>query len=271
MPRDALILRDARTYVMRVTAENTAEPVDVAAGAARDARVEVRGELHAGDRVVVRGAERLQPGSGCQRGRIRLASRRLPAAAPLRMALLSFAPASRRRFACASSANANGIRSAASKGFLDWFRRQDADVLCLQETKAQEAQLSDRPSVRTATTVSTATPSPRRVTAAWRSVAARAGRGAHQPRLGALRRRGRYIEARFGKLSVVSLYVPSGSSGEERQEFKFRVMERLTPIFRAWLASGRDYVLCGDWNIVRARNDIKNWTLNQKNSGLPAG
>lgn len=62
VPRDALVLRDARTYVMRVTAENTAEPVDVAAGAARDARVEVRGELHAGDRVVVRGAERLSPG-----------------------------------------------------------------------------------------------------------------------------------------------------------------------------------------------------------------
>jgi len=62
VPRDALVLRDARTYVMRVTADNTAEAIEVAPGAARDARVEVRGELHAGDRVVVRGAERLSPG-----------------------------------------------------------------------------------------------------------------------------------------------------------------------------------------------------------------
>jgi exodeoxyribonuclease-3 len=82
---------------------------------------------------------------------------------------------------------------------------------------------------------------------------------------------GRYIEARFGNLSVVSFYIPSGSSGEERQAFKFEVMAWLGPILEQWLASGRDYVLCGDWNIVRSRLDIKNWTSNQKNSGcLPA-
>ena len=78
---------------------------------------------------------------------------------------------------------------------------------------------------------------------------------------------GRYIEARFGNLSVVSIYVPSGSSGEERQQFKFRIMEWLKPELDRMLASGRDYVLCGDWNIVRAKNDIRNWTSNQKNSG----
>jgi len=82
---------------------------------------------------------------------------------------------------------------------------------------------------------------------------------------------GRYLEARYGNLSVVSLYVPSGSSGEERQGFKFKVMEWFRPVLDGWLASGRDYVLCGDWNIVRSRLDIKNWTSNQKNSGcLPA-
>ena len=78
---------------------------------------------------------------------------------------------------------------------------------------------------------------------------------------------GRYIEARFGKLSVVSLYVPSGSSGEERQQFKFKVMDWIAPIFAQWMKSGRDYVLCGDWNIVRSELDIKNWRSNQKNSG----
>ena len=82
---------------------------------------------------------------------------------------------------------------------------------------------------------------------------------------------GRYLEARFGNLSVVSFYIPSGSSGELRQGFKFEAMAFLEPILKQWLASGRDYVLCGDWNIVRSRLDIKNWTSNQKNSGcLPA-
>ena len=78
---------------------------------------------------------------------------------------------------------------------------------------------------------------------------------------------GRYIEARFGNLSVVSFYIPSGSSGELRQGFKEEVMAWLKPIMDQWLASGREYVLCGDWNIVRAKNDIRNWTGNQKNSG----
>jgi exodeoxyribonuclease-3 len=78
---------------------------------------------------------------------------------------------------------------------------------------------------------------------------------------------GRYIEARYGNLSVVSLYVPSGSSGEERQAFKFEVMKWFRPVLDEWRRSGRDYVVCGDWNIVRSRLDIKNWTSNQKNSG----
>ena len=164
--------------------------------------------------------------------------------------------------------NANGIRSAASKGFFDWFAAQHADVLCLQETKAQEHQLDAsvyRPpgyhcSFHDA-----------RSKKGYSGVAIYARRKPDQvlDTLGweAFDREGRYLEARFGNLSVVSLYVPSGSSGEERQRFKFAAMERLAPILDGWLASGRDYVICGDWNIVHTRLDIKNWTSNQKNSG----
>ncbi len=166
------------------------------------------------------------------------------------------------------SFNANGIRSAGSKGFFDWLRAQQADVVCLQETKAQEAQLTDasfRPEgyhcyYRDASTKK-----------GYSGVAIYARREPDEIRTGlgweAFDEEGRYIEARFGNLSVVSFYIPSGSSGDERQQFKFKVMEWLTPIFDEWLASGRDYVLCGDWNIVHTRNDIKNWTSNQKNSG----
>lgn len=170
------------------------------------------------------------------------------------------------------SFNANGLRSAATKGFFDWFRAQDADLLCLQETKAQEHQLHVPELL------------PDGYQAFFKDAITKKGYSG----VGIYTRRppdevrtslgwapfddeGRYIEARFGNLSVVSFYIPSGSSGDVRQGFKFEVMEWLRPILDEWLRSGRDYVLCGDWNIVRARNDIKNWTSNQKNSGcLPA-
>lgn len=166
------------------------------------------------------------------------------------------------------SFNANGIRSAAGKGFFDWLEAQAADVVCLQETKAQEHQLPDSPFrpdghhcfYRDATTRK-----------GYSGVAIYARREPDEVRSGlgwpAFDEEGRYIEARFGRLSVVSFYIPSGSSREDRQDFKFRVMDWLAPILGEWLASGRDYVLCGDWNIVRSERDIRNWQSNQKNSG----
>jgi exodeoxyribonuclease III len=166
------------------------------------------------------------------------------------------------------SFNANGLRSAASKGFFDWFPAQDVDVLCVQETKAQEHQLQGeaflppgyRAWFRDATTKK-----------GYSGVAIYSRREPDEVRTALgwapFDDEGRYIEARYGDLSVVSFYIPSGSSGELRQGFKFEVMDWLRPILDRWLASGRHYVLCGDWNIVRARNDIRNWTSNQKNSG----
>jgi exodeoxyribonuclease III len=79
---------------------------------------------------------------------------------------------------------------------------------------------------------------------------------------------GRFIEARFGNLSVISLYLPSGSSGEERQAIKFSFMERFMPVLMAWGKNGRDYIICGDWNIAHKAIDLKNWRGNQKNSGF---
>ncbi len=166
------------------------------------------------------------------------------------------------------SFNANGLRSAASKGFFDWFTGQQADLLCIQETKAQEHQLAEaayRPDgyhvcFRDATTkkgysgvaiYSRRVPDAVLTTLGWSP----------------FDDEGRYIECRFGNLSVVSLYLPSGSSGELRQQFKFDVMTWIADRFDEWLGSGRDYVICGDWNIVHTKMDIRNWTSNQKNSG----
>ncbi len=164
------------------------------------------------------------------------------------------------------SFNANGLRSAASKGFFDWFAAHDIDVMCVQETKAQEHQLRGTAELdsqflpdgyhayfRDATTKK-----------GYSGVAIYSRREPDEVRTALGREdfdeEGRYIEARFGNLSVVSFYIPSGSSGELRQGVKEDVMKWLAPILDEWLASGRDYVLCGDWNIVRAKIDIRNWT-----------
>lgn len=166
------------------------------------------------------------------------------------------------------SFNANGLRSAATKGFFGWFLDQHADVLCVQETKAQEHQLGDiayrpdgyRSYFRDASTKK-----------GYSGVAVYCRREPDEVRtaLGweAFDEEGRYIEARFGNLSVVSLYLPSGSSKDERQVFKYEVMDWITPIFSKWLASGRDYIICGDWNIAHTPKDIRNAKANEKNSG----
>lgn len=172
-----------------------------------------------------------------------------------------------------TSFNANGLRSAASKGFFDWFAGQDVDVLCVQETKAQEHQLAGP-------TAPNQLCMPDGYRAFFKDAVTKKGYSGvaiysrREPddvrtQLGwaPFDDEGRYIEARFGNLSVVSFYIPSGSSGELRQGFKFEVMDWLKPILDEWRRSGRDYVLCGDWNIVRSRRDIRNWSSNQKNSG----
>lgn len=166
------------------------------------------------------------------------------------------------------SFNANGWRSAARKGFIDWLHARDADVLCVQETKAQEHQLrlpellpeGYHAHFRDATTKK-----------GYSGVAIYSRREPDEIRSGLGRldfdEEGRYIEARFGDLSIVSLYVPSGTTGDARQGFKESVMDWFAPILRDWLASGRRYIVCGDWNIVRSRRDITNWTSNQKQTG----
>jgi exodeoxyribonuclease-3 len=164
--------------------------------------------------------------------------------------------------------NLNGIRSAVNKGFLDWMARQRADVVCVQEVKAQAADLT--PQMRA--------PDGFR---SWFHFAQRPGysgvglyckrlpddvvEGLGIPDIDA---EGRYLEARFGKLSVVSFYVPSGSSSEERLAIKFSFLERVIQPLHRLACSGREVVLCGDWNIAHKEIDLKNWRSNQKNPGF---
>lgn len=164
--------------------------------------------------------------------------------------------------------NVNGIRSAASKGFFRWVVRQQADVVCLQETKAQRHQLDDREFVPHGWHAFFHDAEKR----GYSGVAIYTRRkpdkvitGLGWPDMGA---EGRYIEARYGALSIVSLYLPSGSSGEERQAVKFSFLDRFMPYLRKLRLKRREYVLCGDWNIAHREIDLKNWRGNQKNSGF---
>ncbi len=164
--------------------------------------------------------------------------------------------------------NANGIRSAAAKGFFKWLPAQNADVVCVQETKAQVAQLTDPKfwpagydchyfDAQKKGYAGTA------LYARKRPLQVNRGFGVAE-----FDREGRYLEARFGHLSVVSLYLPSGSAGPERQASKFRFLEAFMPHLRKLQRRKIPYILCGDWNIAHKPIDLKNWKSNQKNSGF---
>lgn len=166
------------------------------------------------------------------------------------------------------SANLNGIRSAANKGFFTWLVNQDADIVALQELKAQSDNLSDV--MRAPAGLQ-----------GWFHYAEKKGYSGvglycrKEPDqiieglgIADIDAEGRYIEARFGNLSIISVYLPSGSSSAERQQAKFSFMARFWPHLTMLAASGRDVLLLGDWNIAHRELDLKNWKGNQKNSGF---
>jgi exodeoxyribonuclease-3 len=164
--------------------------------------------------------------------------------------------------------NANGIRSAERKGFFTWMQQQNADIVCIQETKAQLHQLNpdlfcppdyhcyyhDAEKKGYSGVALYCKKSPDKIISGigWQD----------------FDREGRYIEAQFNNLSVISLYLPSGTSGPDRQAFKFKFMEQFVPYLEQCLQNGRNYIICGDWNIAHKKIDLKNWRGNQKNSGF---
>jgi exodeoxyribonuclease-3 len=166
------------------------------------------------------------------------------------------------------SLNVNGIRSAARKGFFDWLPGVGADVVCLQEIKAGHEHL-DAPPFQPPGFHAFYEPALRPGYSGVGLLARREPdaviRGFGSTEFDA---EGRYLEARFGSLSVVSLYLPSGSSSPERQAAKFRFMEEFRPHLERLRRSRRQYLLCGDWNIAHREIDLKNWRSNQKNSGF---
>ncbi|MAZ44243.1 MAG: exodeoxyribonuclease III [Legionellales bacterium] len=166
------------------------------------------------------------------------------------------------------SCNVNGIRAAARKGFFEWLSKQDADVVCLQEVRAQTGDIQDEvywpsgyqveylPAVKkgySGVAIYTKQKPDEIITTFGHALADEEGR---------------YLCARYDDLFVGSLYLPSGTSGDERQTIKYDMMAAFEKYMDACQKSGGRYIFCGDWNIAHTQKDIKNWKANQKNSGF---
>jgi exodeoxyribonuclease-3 len=171
-----------------------------------------------------------------------------------------------------TTVNVNGLRAAARKGFVEWLADTPADVVCLQEVRAEPGQL----------------PEEVREPAGWHAVhAPAAAKGRAGVSLYARRAperlqvgfgssefdgSGRYAEIDLPGVTVASLYLPSGEVGTERQEEKERFMSEFLPYLKELreraAADGREVLVCGDWNIAHREADLKNWKANTKKAGF---
>lgn len=164
--------------------------------------------------------------------------------------------------------NCNGVRAAARKGFFDWLPKQKADVVCLQETKAQAPQLdpavfypkgyhvfyhdAEKKGYSGVAIFSRLEPDRVIYGLGWPDFDAEA----------------RYLQVDYPALSVVSLYMPSGTTGEARQQVKYDFMDRFMRHLRKLKRQSREFIIAGDWNIAHKKIDLRNWRSNQKNSGF---
>jgi exodeoxyribonuclease-3 len=170
-----------------------------------------------------------------------------------------------------TSLNLNGIRSATTKGLETWLAAHQPDCICVQEVKAQELDVAGRFEQLAGL----------RGHFHFAQKKGYSGVGVytrHEPsdvvtgfQCEEFDAEGRYTELRFDtpgrKLSLISAYFPSGSSGPERQEAKYRFLAAFHPHLMA-LKGEREFILCGDVNIAHQQADLKNWRSNQKNSGF---
>lgn len=164
--------------------------------------------------------------------------------------------------------NLNGIRSAAKKGFFNWMLQQNADVVCLQELRAQEADITpwllesegyysafhfaEKKGYSGVAIYSKTKPTSVLTGLGWATADTE----------------GRYVEVKLSGVSIASVYLPSGTSGEIRQQIKFDFLRHYAEHLKKSLKNNEDYIICGDWNIAHKEIDLKNWRGNQKNSGF---
>lgn len=166
------------------------------------------------------------------------------------------------------SANLNGIRSASTKGFFKWLDRTSPDIVCVQELKAQQADMTSEmldPAGYTGlfTYADKKGYSGVGIYTRHKPTSTHIGMGSAE-----FDAEGRYVQCDYGNLSVISVYCPSGSSGPERHDAKQRFLIQFAEHLRKLKESGREYIIAGDWNIAHKEIDLKNWKGNLKNSGF---
>ena len=164
--------------------------------------------------------------------------------------------------------NANGVRSAARKGFFDWAASQNADVICLQETRTQEHQLPHEalavPGLR-AIYVDSQRRGYSGVAIYTRKEPISVQRGLGWTDMDG---EGRFVSADLGAVTVASVYVPSGTSGPARQAVKMNFLERFLIVLAGLRKSGRSYIVCGDYNIAHLEIDTFDPVRNAKITGF---
>lgn len=167
------------------------------------------------------------------------------------------------------SFNANGIRASARNGFYEWLAAQEADFVCIQETKAHSEQLIPEELYFPKPYFCDYYSAQKK---GYSGVAIYAREKPQQIIKGIgydyCDNEGRYIQFDYPKLSVVSLYLPSGTSGDGRQEVKYDFLAQFAKHLLKLKEAGRELIICGDWNIAHKAIDLKNWRSNQKNSGF---
>jgi exodeoxyribonuclease-3 len=164
--------------------------------------------------------------------------------------------------------NVNGIRASQKKGLFDWLLNQKADVICLQEVRAPLDILSkdvfqlsgyhcyyevaERKGYSGVAIYSKKKP-----------LNIKQGLGFELADT-----EGRYIHAEYENFVVASLYLPSGTSGDERQDLKYEFLDKYEAILCKIKKDKKQWIIAGDWNIAHKEIDLKNWKPNQKNSGF---
>lgn len=164
--------------------------------------------------------------------------------------------------------NVNGIRAAAKKGLFDWLKNEHADFICLQETKAH-LQHTLPESLHLAGYSSYFADAEK---AGYSGVGIYCRQQPEHVQIGMgwenADREGRYLRLDYPTLSIISLYMPSGTSGAHRQAIKYEFMDHFYHELSKMRQQKRHYIICGDWNIAHKNIDLKNWRSNQKNSGF---
>ena len=164
--------------------------------------------------------------------------------------------------------NLNGIRAASRKGFFEWLQKEQPDYICLQELKAHEIDLTSE----------MMNPKGYFGYFSFAQKKGYSGVGIYSKTkpekvisnsgIKLLDDEGRFIQVSTKTLDLISLYLPSGSSGDERQQYKFKVMEHFYKFLSAKIKTEKAVLICGDFNIAHHEIDLKNYKGNRKNSGF---